>query len=128
MSSKHSLRSRKDNGCSRGIADRYSEDRWSVPYKRKERAAGGLCHSEMWMYLDVVPCDNPLDLLPSVTEQGAGIREASPTQLGTPDEGDSPFVVRPWPYLRAMFNIAIGAFLHPWKATVVDLETGAVVD
>lgn len=36
--------------------------------------------------------------------------------------------IRPTAYLRAMFNIAWSAFRHPTKTTVIDLETGRIIE
>jgi TolA-binding protein len=58
----------------------------------------------------------------------AGISSQSSPMPESNTEDDAPFVVHPWPYLCAMANVALGAFFHPFRTTVVDLETGRVVD
>ncbi len=36
--------------------------------------------------------------------------------------------ISPTAYLKAMFNIAWSAFRHPTKTTIIDLETGKIVE
>lgn len=56
MSSKCTPQPRENRGYSRGFADRYSEERWKVRYKGKEKALRCLCP---WgAYLEDCPRDD----------------------------------------------------------------------